>query len=104
MHLDFDPTLDARTIERDAAALNDTALSYPFRRYARLWLKSDYIDYVRQSRRASGRGRGRRTVTDDVQTAYEAVAGRQDVEVGETQFADTQLPSRGMQVHPEYTL
>lgn len=107
MHLDFDPTLDATVVERDAAARGDLAVSYPFRRYARLWLKADYTDLVRlsyrarKSKKAALAGAG---VTADVNSAYDDLKDRIDVEAPLTQDFDTRLPARGMQVHPEYTL
>ncbi|MDO8706493.1 MAG: hypothetical protein Q7J84_16255 [Sulfuricaulis sp.] len=104
MHLDFDPSLDPAVIEQDAAARNDHALSYPFRRYARLWLKADYTDQVRQRRRAQKRASRSGGVTADIAVAYEELKDRPDVEAGATQTFDTQLPSQGMQVHSEYTL
>ena len=104
MHLDFDPSLDAAAIEGDAATRKDHALSYPFRRYARLWLKADYTDQVRQRRRALKRLSRSGGVTADVAVAYEEAKDRDDVEAGVTQTFDTQLPVHGMQVHSEYTL
>lgn len=104
MHLDFDSSLDPAAIEKDAAARNDHALSYPFRRYARLWLKADYTDQVRQQRRAQKRVSRSGGVTADIAVAYEELKNRADVEAGVTQTFDTQLPSQGMQVHSEYTL
>jgi transposase-like protein len=107
MHLDFDPALDAPVIEHDAAARGDLAVSYPFRRYARLWLKADYTDLVRLSyksrkgKKAAPTGGG---VTAEVTTAYDDLKDRIDVEAPLTQDFDTKLPARGMQVHPEYTL
>lgn len=104
MHLDFDPSLDPVAIEKDAASRNDQALDYPFRRYARLWLKADYTDLVRQKRRALKRSSRSGGVTADIAVAYEEIKDRADVEAGVTQTFDTQLPNRGMQVHSEYTL
>lgn len=107
MHLDFDPTLDATVVERDAAARGDQAISYPFRRYARLWLKADYTDLVRLSyrsrkiKKATPAGGG---VTADVTTAYDGLKDRFDVEAPLTQDFDTKLPAKGMQLHSEYTL
>ncbi len=105
MHLDFDPSLDTDQIEADAAALNDQAISYPFRRYARLWLKSDYTDHMRQHRRMRKRKSGvARDVSADVADTYDAFADRMDVEAPLSQSFDTALPNKGMQVHGEYTL
>lgn len=104
MHLDFDPSLDSAQIETDATAQNDHAISYPFRRYARLWLKSDYTDYIRQRRRMVKRTGQSRDVTNDVADTYDTLAERLDVEVPLSQTFDTTLPVKGMQVHSEYTL
>lgn len=105
MHLDFDPSLDSALIEADATARNDNSISYPFRRYARLWLKSDYTDYTRQCRRIRKRkGRMSKDVTTDVTDTYDTLADRMDVEAPLSQSFDTKLPTNGMQVHSEYTL
>lgn len=104
MHLDFDPSLDPALIESDAAARNDHAISYPFRRYARLWLRSDYTDYIRKSRRIRKSSGKARDVTTDVTDTYDALVDRMDVEVPLSQSFDTALPAKGMQVHSEYTL
>ncbi len=104
MHLDFDPSLDHAQIEADAIAQNDHVISYPFRRYARLWLKSDYTDYIRQRRRVVKRTGQARDVTNDVADTYDTLAERLDVEVPLSQTFDTTLPTEGMQVHSEYTL
>lgn len=105
MHLDFDPSLDSSQIEADAATRNDHVLSYPFRRYARLWLRSDYTDHIRLRRRMSHRkGGALKDVTTDVADTYETLADRLDVEAPLSQTFDTTLPVKGMQVHSEYTL
>lgn len=105
MHLDFDPSLDPAQIEADAAARNDQAISYPFRRYARLWLKADYTDSLRRFDRLKKRKKGiTKDVTSDVMDAYDTLANRPDVEAPLSQSFDTTLPDKGMQVHSEYTL
>lgn len=105
MHLDFDPSLDPALIEADAAVRNDQATSYPFRRYARLWLRSDYTDHMRQNSRMRKRKNNvARDVTTDVADTYDTFADRLDVETPFSQSFDTTLPAKGMQVHSEYTL
>jgi hypothetical protein len=104
MHLDFDPSLDPAQIEADAIARNDHAVSYPFRRYARLWLQSDYTDYIRQRKRMKKRTARMKDVSNDVAETYDTLIDRLDVEVPLSQTFDTTLPSKGMQVHSEYTL
>lgn len=55
MHVAYDPSLSAEAIEADAAAIHDAALAYPHRKYARLWLATDYEEALRES--ASERAR-----------------------------------------------
>ena len=98
MHLDFDPSLDAAKIEADALAINDHAVSYPFRKYARLWLKADYTDNIRLARRAKRRVVKASDVSKDVADTYDTLAERLDVEVPLSQSFDTKLPSKGMQM------
>lgn len=70
MHLDFDPTIDPAHVEADASAQNDHAISYPFRRYARLWLKSDYTDYIHQRRRMKKRIDRMKDVSSEIAETY----------------------------------
>ena len=104
MHLDFDSSIDPAQIEADALVHDDQATSYPFRRYARLWLKSDYTDYIRQRRRMKKRATRMKDVSNDVAETYDTLADRLDVEAPLSQTFDTTLPAKGMQVHSEYTL
>ncbi len=104
MHLDFDPSLDPAQVEADAIARNDHAVSYPFRRYARLWLQSDYTDYIRQRKRMKKRTARMKDVSNDVAETYDTLMDRVDIEVPLSQTFDTTLPAKGMQVHSEYTL
>lgn len=119
LHLDFDQSLDAEAIERDAATIGDTAVLHPYRRYARVWLRADYHDAVRaQWKRTKGSNSARRNfaltappgavgapaVVSDVRATYVETELRDDVEVGVSPDYDTKLPNRGMQLHSEYTL
>ena len=102
MHLNYDPSLDAQAVERDADALADAAKKPPFRRYARVWLETDY-------RSAAQRQAGRRIpkaggLNAEIAASYDETVLREDVEVADTPNAATRLPARGMQVHAEYTL
>lgn len=108
IHLDFDPTLDAKTIEEDAAAINDHGKPYAYRKYARLWLHADYNDALRQhgrqNRKRQRQAARKSALVASIQTTYDDAANRSDVEQAETMDFDTQLPPLGMQVHSEYTL
>lgn len=107
MHLDYDQLADRDGIETDAAAIDDSSLPAPYRRYARLWLQADYLDEVRARRRATRYKRPSVVsggVAGEVEDVYTALTDRPDVEVAPTQNFNTKLPSTGMQTHSEYTL
>jgi len=102
MHLDFDPLLDRNAIEEDALITNDYSERLPYRKYARLWLKEDYYDALRQRKSASNTKIG--DLNSKIVNSYNDSASRVDVEVPSTQDIDSKLPSKGMQIHSEYTL
>lgn len=112
MHLDFDRSVDACAVEADHSAAPESHLALAFRRHARLWLKADYYDALRTSRKMKKvRERARKIsllagpgVIADVDMSYQVTIERKDVEISEDVDHDTQLPGRGMQVHSEYTL
>lgn len=103
MHLNYDPTLNAEEIEREAIAAGDYKEKAPFRQFARCWLKEDYIAAATR-----GASRARPSSLKDLQAEIEATysdtALREDVEISETQDAGRRLPTRGMQIHAEYSL
>jgi hypothetical protein len=103
MHLNYDPALDAEVVEQAAVAAGDYQAQAPFRRYARCWLRADY----RTTRGASAAGHNRPTKSDlqaAIAATYAEAAQREDVEVAETSAANRRLPTRGVQIHAEYTL
>jgi transposase-like protein len=103
LHLNYDPALDATTVEKEAEALGDYTVKIPFRRHARVWLKKDYEESVK----ASGRRRRIKTygtLPEDIALSYEEAVKREDIEVSEDQTISTKLPAKGMQVHAEYSL
>ena len=99
-HLNFDPGLDPRAIEADAMALNDAFKAPPFRKYARLWLKADYLASVA----SSARGRSAGSLQGDIAGGYAQALARKDIESPEAFTTGEKLPDRGMQIHSEYTL
>jgi len=102
MHLNYDASLDYDAIEKDAIAAGDYQAKAPFRRYARCWLKADYDDAVRKSKQKKQRARN--TLQDDIEAEYIDAIQRDDVEISETQDSGQRLPTRGIQIHAEYTL
>lgn len=103
MHLNYDASLDSEEIEKDALAAGDYQAKPPFRRYSRCWLKGDY-DAALRIARAGRRRPSRQDLQGDIETAYNEAAQREDVEISETQDAGRRLPTRGMQIHAEYSL
>lgn len=108
MHLDFDPEMDSEIVEKLARAAGDLDVPIHRRRYARLWLPSDYdSDLMLKRRLKRHRSRG----TDTLQKAqeYQAELARRkaglppEAEVAEVE-PDGKRPPVGMQVRSDYTL
>ncbi len=102
MHLNYDASLDSEVVETDAVAVGDYQTKAPFRRYARCWLKEDYTVATRQS--TSQKKMDKHGLKSDIEAAYDETTQRDDVEVSETQDREKKLPTRGMQIHAEYSL
>lgn len=102
MHLDFDPNLDARLIEADAADINDRFQGPAFRKYARLWLQHDYVFGTQRKKKRNKSLQG--SVEELVSDVYVDSQLRIDIEAPIAHDTDTQLPKKGMQIHSEYTM
>lgn len=103
MHLNYDPDLDSEEIERQAVSAGDYQAKAPFRRFARCWLKGDYDAAVRASK-AGRRRPTRHDLQGDIEATYTEAVSREDVEVSESTDTTRRLPTRGMQIHAEYSL
>ena len=103
LHLNFDPSADFAQINKAAEACGDLGLKGPFRQYSRVWLPKDYEDSIKKGLKRY-KSETYRTLPEDITSAYEEAQERDDIEVFETQNANLTLPSKGMQVHAEYTL
>lgn len=101
MHLNYDALMDVDATEADAIAAGDYEAKPPFRRHARCWLKGDYESAVRKQ---AARKKPARDLRGDIKAVYDEAAQRDDVEVSETKDGEQRLPTRGMQIHSEYTL
>ena len=101
MHLNYDESLNIDAMEAEAKASGDLDVRRPFRRYARCWLAADYAESLRF--RSAGSQKGRK-LHQDIQDAYDEAQERDDIEVFETQDANRRLPTKGVQIHAEYTL
>ena len=105
MHINFDGSLSADTVETDAASCGDYTAAAPFRRYARLWLRPDYTRAVADSAaRVAKRIRSGLTLEEDILKTYQEAEIRGDVESPEMVGAHQRFPATGMQVHAEYTM
>jgi len=102
MHLNYDPTLDAESVEQDAEQINDCKTPYPFRRYARAWLACDYEKAVNSSTKSRVASDG--SLNSEISTKYAEAQAREDIEDFERPTRTSHLPGRGMQIHAEYTL
>jgi len=100
MHSNFDPAPNPKVVEQAALAAGDHLLAPPRRRFARLWLQSDFDEAVRASRRQTPRG----GVDDAIRTAYANAVLREDSESSDTPSNVDRLPESGMLVHSQYTL
>ena len=104
MHLNFDPSADKRQIENEAKNNDDYLKPNAYRRYARLWLQKDYIDARVLNAKRQAKRAGCASLHESITTVYEDLANRNDTEIFENQTNSTKLPSKGMQVHAEYTV
>lgn len=100
-HLNYDMNLDSRSAESDANELGDHDVPPPFRRYARLWLSSDYEESLKGSAATSAK---RKQILADIETVYDNNLQRDDIERPDAKDNEVALPFSGMQVHVEYTL
>lgn len=105
MNLNFDPGLDRDTVEAEAFRSGDYEVSGPFRRHARLWLHGDRNAALAEHlARESKRRRSDGTLDGDIWAAYENAVSRDDVEASETKGPTVKLPTKGFQIHSEYTM
>ena len=103
MHLNYDANLDSEATELAAIAVGDYESKLPYRTFARCWLKGDYAVAINRSSNI-GKKQSMSDLRSAIASVYDEATLREDVEVSETKDAGRKLPTRGMQVHAEYTL
>jgi hypothetical protein len=86
MHLNSDASMDSGVVEADAVAAGDYQAKALYRRYARCWLKEDYM--VAARRIANRKIMARHGMESDIKAAYDETIQRDDVEVSETRGSD----------------
>ena len=103
LHLNIDHEACSSDIEEDAAKCEDYKTNPPFRKYARFWLLPDYE--AAKAKTSPSKKKGVKTaLSDSIAESYAESDLRDDVEAFEDFTMDMQLPSKGMQIHAEYTL
>ena len=103
LHLNFDPSLNPDHIERDAIVSGDYDVKPAYRRYARLWLRRDYIEAIKKARAQRG-GTPLGLLKERIAATYQDADARDDIEVPDVLDDDLALPRDGMQVRGEYTM
>ena len=101
IHVNYDAHINAAAVEDDANRIGDSDPSPPFRRYARVWLKQDYLNALGKSQKRHVK---RNRLRDDIEASYGETANRDDIEDPDIQTAETGLPFKGMLIHSDYTL
>jgi transposase-like protein len=102
MHLNFDPLADRIKIEADNQNSKDYEKRYPFRKYARLWLKQDYADAIAHPGPQIWNNSS--SLMSDIESTYRNSVNRENVEVPDVLNETMKLPAIGMQIHSDYTL
>lgn len=103
MNLNFDGNMDPEGTEQDAITSGDYLVDLPFRKYARVWLKQDYLEAIRQPK-PKKTPLDPSSLDEKIESTYTTSVARPDVESTDDHSAETQLPRSGMQIHLEYTV
>jgi hypothetical protein len=106
IHLNYDPSIQPAVVEIGARESGDYDRKAPFRRYARLWLQGDYAPAIIGNYRAAEiRQNGEQLgLPNEINQTDRESAARTAVEAFDLPAEYTKFPSKGMQVHAEYTL
>jgi len=107
-HLNFDPELDEQDVADSLQKFGDPHLSQPFRRYARVWLESDYAQAAsraegRRSEKAPSSKAERATPLDallaKVAARYDSNLDKEAIDDGEEPSVNARTPPKGMLLH-----
>lgn len=100
VHINYDPSLDLESVERDSLALGDYDRDPANRRHARVWLWHEHQAAIGPVRKKARKAK----LEEQVSQAYSEAQRRVDVEASDSPEADTRLPGKGVLIHAEYTL
>jgi transposase-like protein len=101
MHPNFDNTLDKDAVEQDANNCADHVKPDPFKKYARLWLNSDY---EKTHKKTKPKKLTTTELKQSIVDQYQESQQREDVEVFDTKTREEKLPDYGIQIRAEYTM
>ena len=96
----FDPLQNGEEIERKAEAIGDPEKLAPFRKYARVWLQKDYRD-ARLLSAENAKKDEKKLSRENAPLAEDAIEEKENNFEGMS--PGLRIPSKGMQVHAEYT-
>ena len=99
IHPNFDSTIDKQQIEIDSIIAQDNLRKNPFKKYARLWLESDY----NKAHKQSSTYKKSKRLMESIRDTYNELSKREDIEVKEATITE-KLPDYGVQVRAEYTM
>ncbi|MCX7247468.1 MAG: hypothetical protein NTX31_07320 [Burkholderiales bacterium] len=107
-HLNFDPEMDEDEVAKSLSKFGDHHLKPPFRRYARVWLASDYEQAATKSEtRRSGNTPAEKVegstpldvLLRKVGARYEETQDKDDIDGGEEPSVNARTPPKGMLLH-----
>ncbi len=101
VHPNFDGNVDRADIETMALENNDDSLNAPMRKTARYWLD---VDYEKSSSISHKKQLKANALLSRIDSKYQDICNREDVENFDEKTKEEQLPSYGIQIHAEYTM
>ena len=100
-HLNFDPSMDSKTVQAAVETNGDLSKPYPHRRFARLWLNADHERATAKSLNAKRHKQG---LPAEIDETYADAMTRDGIESPDVPSPAARLPEYGMQTHGEYTM
>lgn len=111
MDLNFDPSLDLGNVSAEAARMGERDKPQPYRRFARLWLRSDYEEAMglalgREEAKRAGKTLvcGPDPLGAAIARGYEDAVRRDDIEEAASLDAYRAPPVTGVEVRNQYTV
>lgn len=103
LNINFDPSKDATEVENLAIQADDYSKPKAFREFGHLWLKEDYKN-AHAINSEKKKPNENTTIFSDVKSNYERLLDRQVLDEVDDIDHRVKLPSKGMQVHNDYTM